>query len=92
MELNKTKYNVRMDGYVRKIFNKLDNSVKSAIIKFFRKEALLSQPRSFGKPLQYELYGLWRYRVGDWRIIAKIQDNVLTILVIDIDKRDEVYK
>ena len=73
-------------------FDDLDRDVKIKIQKFLDRKELRANPRSFGKPLRRELYGLWRYRVGDWRIIAKIQDNVLTILVIDIGKRDEIYK
>ena len=37
------------------------------------------------------LTGLWRYRVGDYRIIADIEDDVLVILVIDVDHRSTVY-
>lgn len=49
-------------------------------------------PRRFGKALQKDLYGLWRYRVGDIRIIAHIQDHEFIVLLVDVDKRDKVYK
>ena len=75
-----------------KILENLDNDIRRRVLRFFDRKELIINPRQFGEPLRRELYGLWRYRVGDWRIIAKIQDNVLTILVIDIGKRDEIYK
>lgn len=36
--------------------------------------------------------GLWRYRVGDYRIVADIEDDVLVILVVDVDHRSRVYR
>jgi mRNA interferase RelE/StbE len=75
-----------------KILENLDNDIRKKVLRFFDRKELIINPRSFGEPLKYQLYGLWRYRVGQWQIIAKIQDNVLTILVIDIGKRDEIYK
>jgi len=39
-----------------------------------------------------EFYGLWRYRVGDYRIICELQDNRLVVLVIEIGHRREVYR
>ena len=36
--------------------------------------------------------GLWRYRVGDYRIVADIEDDVLVILVVDVDHRSMVYR
>ena len=49
-------------------------------------------PRHFGEPLVANLAGLWRYRVGDYRIICRIQDDILVVLVLSIGLRREIYK
>lgn len=51
----------------------------------------MENPRATGKALQGEFKGLWRYRVGDYRLICDIQDNKLIILVIDIGHRRNIY-
>ena len=45
-----------------------------------------------GKPLKFTLKGKWSYRVGAYRIIYAIQHNILTVYVLDIGHRREVYK
>lgn len=55
--------------------------------------AALDNPRMTGKPLQGSRLGeLWRYRVGDYRLICNIQDNRLVVLVVQIGHRSEVYR
>lgn len=54
--------------------------------------ATLDNPRSSGKPLVGHLGGLWRYRVGDCRVICEIQDNELIVLVIELGHRREIYR
>jgi mRNA interferase RelE/StbE len=49
-------------------------------------------PRARGKGLTGTLAGLWRYRVGDWRIVADIHDSTMTIVALDIDHRSKVYR
>lgn len=51
-----------------------------------------SDPRSAGKPLTGPLGGLWRYRVGDYRIICDIEDGVMRVLVVQIGNRREIYR
>ena len=51
-----------------------------------------SDPRSYGKPLTGPLGNLWRYRVGDFRVICSIEDEVLLILVVEIGDRKDVYR
>lgn len=53
---------------------------------------LRDNPRLTGKALQGKLSGLWRYRVGDFRLLCRIEDNELIILVIEIGHRKEIYK
>lgn len=85
-------YTVIFDDKAKKIFKKLDISIQKYILKYMNDEMLLETPKSFGKPLMYERSGEWRYRVGDYRVICKILDKVLIILVIDVDHRKDVYR
>jgi mRNA interferase RelE/StbE len=73
---------------------KLDNNVKRRIWKFLHKRiASLENPRSIGAPLQGQRLGeFWRYRVGDYRLIAKVEDERLIVLVLRIGHRREIYR
>ena len=84
-------YEIEFDPRAAKNFSKLDKATQRAIQKYLNKEQLRRNPRSFGKPLRYSLFGLWRYRVDDYRLIVDIQDDVLIILVLDVDHRKSVY-
>lgn len=52
----------------------------------------LENPRDTGKPLTGPLGGLWRYRVGDYRVICDIQDSTLRILVVLVGNRNKIYR
>ncbi len=67
-------------------------SVNASGILSRSKVANLEDPRSLGKPLSGSLSGLWRYRVGSYRIIASIEDLDIRILVVKIAHRKEVYR
>ncbi len=56
------------------------------------KIAPLENPRSRGKVLVGPLGELWRYRIGDYRVICQIQDNVMRILVVEAGHRKQIYK
>jgi mRNA interferase RelE/StbE len=64
------------------------------ILKYLlERVAKLENPRSIGKALQGSRFGeLWRYRVGDFRIICKMEDDRLVVLVIRIGHRKEIYR
>jgi len=49
-------------------------------------------PRTFGKPLAGDLHGLWRYRVEDYRILARIEDHRLIVTVVTVGHRSDVYE
>lgn len=49
-------------------------------------------PRARGKGLTGPLTGLWRYRVGDWRVVVDIYDDRMVILALDIDHRSRVHR
>lgn len=61
-------------------------------MSYLREVENLEDPRSRGKGLTANLAGLWRYRVGDYRVICDIEDNELVILAVDVEHRSEVYK
>ena len=86
-------YHVQFSAKAQKTFNKLDNQVKVRISNWLMNNLEgCENPRQQGIALQGNLAGKWRYRVGGYRIIAEIQDDRVVILVVDVDKRNDVYK
>ena len=77
-----------------KQLRKLDPQIAERILTFLRDRiAPAGDPRSFGEALRgKELGDFWKYRVGDWRIIADIDDGVVLITVVRIGNRREVYR
>jgi mRNA interferase RelE/StbE len=77
----------------RKQLRKLDKSDARRIAGFMDERIAVSDdPRRMGKALKGPLGSLWRYRVGDFRVICDIQDGVLVVLVLQIGNRREVYR
>lgn len=78
----------------KKELAKLDKPVAGRITSFLRERvAPLDDPRSIGEALKGSQLGdFWKYRVGDWRIIASIEDVALRVLVVRIGNRREVYR
>ncbi len=72
---------------------KLDRVEAKRITSFLRERVVNGDdPRSTGKALTGSLGGLWRYRIGDYRIICEIQDGALCVLVVQLGHRREVYR
>jgi len=77
----------------KKVLKRLDQKQKIRIVAFLYKRVLPSgNPRIFGKALTGKLSGYWSYRVGDYRVIADIQDNTLRIIAVSIGHRREIYE
>lgn len=76
----------------RKAFRKLGKGEADRVSRALQAIAKLDDPRSRGHILSGELCGLWRYRVGAYRVIAQIENDRLIILVVDIGHRSEVYR
>jgi mRNA interferase RelE/StbE len=78
----------------QKELKKLDSQIAKRILKFLHERiAPPENPRLIGEALTgSELGSYWKYRVGDWRIIAEIQDQALRIIVVRIGNRREVYR
>lgn len=85
-------WTIKVDKGVQRTMKKLDRQVASRILAKLREISQLDDPRSTGKALTGNLAGLWRYRVGDYRIVCDIEDEVLVVLVIDVAHRREVYR
>lgn len=72
--------------------SKRDKAAAARIIDYMDKVVAVDNPRIRGKALVGNLAGLWRYRVGDYRVICDIDGGRLVVSVIDVAHRREVYK
>jgi mRNA interferase RelE/StbE len=72
---------------------KLDRQIQREILDYMEKRtAKADEPRAFGKPLRHSKFGLWRYRVRDYRIICELRDTQLRVLVVAVGHRSTVYE
>ena len=86
------KYKVIIRQKAEKQLNKLDDSMKLKIMRYIKQNLNnTDNPKKFGKALRYNLKGFWRYRVENYRIIAKIEKDELVILIVQIDRRNKIY-
>lgn len=86
-------YHVEFAKRALKDLKKLDKSTASLILGWIRKNLEgCADPRVHGKGLTANRSGEWRYRVGDYRLLAEIQDGNLVILMLTIGHRSEVYQ
>lgn len=86
-------WTVEVNVFAEKQLHKLDRAVQKRLLDWLddRIEGC-KDPRHFGEPLKGDLAGLWRYRVGDYRIICELQDNRLVVVAIAIGHRREIYR
>lgn len=87
-------WRIEFDPAARKELDKLDHEVARRIVRFLAERlAPLDDPRGIGEALKGAKLGeLWKYRVGDYRIIADIQDAAICILIVRVGNRRDVYK
>ncbi len=87
------KFSVEYEAKARKKIDKLDAPVRNRIKEWIEKNLEgCENPRAYGHALMGKLKDHWRYRVGDYRLIADIQDDKIIILIVNVDKRNDVYK
>ncbi len=88
------RWNIEIDPSAERELDKLDAQHARRILRFlFDRVAHLENPRSIGEALTGSRLGdLWKYRVGDYRIISSIEDATLTILVVKIGDRKKIYR
>ena len=87
-------WRIELDPAADRELNKLDPQTTRRILSFLHdRVATLDDPRSIGEALKgSKLNEFWKYRVGDYRIIANIEDGALQILIVRIGHRREVYR
>lgn len=87
-------YIIKLSEAAQKDLKKLDPQTARRILQvLFDRIANLDDPRSIGEALRGEILGkYWKYRIGDYRVIAQIKDTVLEILIIQVGHRREVYR
>lgn len=86
-------YKVIFTDKAKKQLKKLDRQTVALIISWLRKNLDgCENPRQHGKALVENHAGQWRYRIGDYRLICEITDQTVTILILSIGHRKEIYK
>jgi len=85
-------WTVEVSDFAEKQLRKLDKPIQIRLIDWLDERINgCKNPRHFGEPLRGGMSGLWRYRVGDYRIICEIQDEQLVVIVLAVGHRREVY-
>ncbi|AQQ53176.1 type II toxin-antitoxin system RelE family toxin [Planococcus lenghuensis] len=86
-------YAVRFSDVALKKLKKMDRYQASLLIGWIEKNLQdSSDPRTLGKALVANHKGKWRYRVGDYRILALIEDEKILITIIDVGHRKDIYE
>ena len=83
---------VKFKESAKKELSKLDKPIAKKLVFFLHTLSTCENPRVKGKQLKGKLKEFWRYRVGDYRIITKITDQEITILVLKVAHRKDVYE
>ena len=86
-------WDVKLDRLAQKEISKLNTQVQERIFRFLKGRLVKQEnPRMLGEALAGPLKGFWKYRVVNYRIIAKIEDETITIYIIAIGHRSEIYR
>ena len=86
-------WRVEFDRAAARELRKLGVDAERRVLRYLRERiAGSSDPRRFGHPLTGDRRGFWRYRVGDIRIVAAIEDDRFVVLVVAVGHRREVYR
>lgn len=86
-------YKLVFSDRCKKQIDNLDNSDRILLESWLRKHLVdCKEPKAFGKALVGDKKGLWRYRIGNYRLIVQIKDTELVILALDYGHRSVAYK
>ena len=86
-------WTIRFTPRADKDFSKLGSSDRARVLRFLNERVRpVEDPRSLGRALQGKHAGTWRYRVGDIRIIVRIEFDELVVLVLEVGNRREIYR
>lgn len=87
------KYSVEITPKAEKMLEKIDKPISNRIRNYINKKLVgCENPRLYGKALHGPLSDKWSYPVGDYRIIAEIEDDKILIMVVDVDHRRQSYR
>ncbi len=84
-------WKINYDPKVEKDLRKLSVDIKTRIVKYIN-ERIAFAPFDFGEALKGHLQGLYKYRVDNYRIICEIQENIVTVLVLSVGHRKDIYE
>ena len=86
-------WTIELHERAERALRKLDRQTAGRIVRFLADRVAASDdPRAIGEALSGPLRGYWRYRVGDYRLVCHIQDSRVTVLVLEIGNRREIYR
>lgn len=86
-------WTARLSDIADKQLKKLDRTIQKRVLNYLEERLEgCKNPRHFGEPLKGSKSGLWRYRIGDYRVICELLDDQVLILALTIGPRREVYK
>jgi len=86
-------WRVEFDHRAKRELDKLDRPARERIARLLRERIATGEdPRRIGEALRGEKVTLWKYRIGDYRLICDIQDNRVTVLVLAVGHRREIYR
>jgi mRNA interferase RelE/StbE len=86
-------YSVEYSKEAQKILKKMDRGSAQRIVAWMRdRVSNCENPRLWGEALVGEFSGLWKYRIGTFRLVCEIQDEKLVVLVVELGHRKEIYK
>ena len=86
-------WRIEFTGEARKQLGKIGHAEAKCIRNYLRQRIEpLDDPRQLGKALKGRLTNLWRYRIGDFRLVCEIRDEVLVVLIVRIGHRSEIYR
>ena len=85
-------YNIVFEEPAAKQLKKLPKNIAERILGYLEEVAKLANPKQRGEPLAANYAGYWRYRIGDYRVVCKIENDILLIKVIKVGHRKDVYE
>lgn len=84
-------WDIQLSDRARKALSKLDRQIAQRIRDGLDRLAALEDPTAPCKPLSGPLAGLWRYRLGDYRVILDVDRNKVVIVALDLGHRSDIY-
>jgi mRNA interferase RelE/StbE len=85
-------WKIEFDKKAEEDLLKFDKPARNRILKFIDERLIKREnPRNLGAPLKGELSGLWKYRIGDYRLVCQLEDKTVTILIVAVGHRRKIY-